>query len=320
MKKNPKKCTSKDHENFDANIYCKECHIYMCTKCEKIHSGLCINHNTFKLDKDINEIFTGFCKIENHRNKIEYYCKDHNELCCGLCITKIEGKGNGQHKNCNICFLEDIKDEKKNKLNENIKYLEDLSKTIEQSITKLKEIFEEINKNKEALKIEIQNIFTQIRNEINEREDKLLSEVDKEFKDIFFKEDLIKTAEKLPKNLKKFLENGKNMNTEWNDNNKLSLLINDSIIIENNINDINKINENVQKNNEIHNRIIFNTKKNNINNLENIINIIKNFGIIDIEGEKKEKKEKEEKKEGVKNEEKPVYEFEDDDIDLGGLF
>ena len=40
----------------------------------------------------------------------------------------MEVNGYGQHFNCEVCLIKDIKDEKKNKLKENIKYLEDSSK------------------------------------------------------------------------------------------------------------------------------------------------------------------------------------------------
>ena len=50
----------------------------------------------------------------------------------------MEGKGNDQHYQCKVCFIEDIKDKKKNKLNDNIKCLKDLSYTIEESINQLK--------------------------------------------------------------------------------------------------------------------------------------------------------------------------------------
>ena len=42
----------------------------------------------------------------------------------------MEVNGYGQHFNCEVCLIKDIKDEKKNKLKENIKYLEDSSKNI----------------------------------------------------------------------------------------------------------------------------------------------------------------------------------------------
>ena len=100
-----KYCTSKGHENKEALNFCDECKIYICKTCENMHSQLLPNHNI----------------------KLEYYCKNHNKLCCSFCATKIEGKGNGQHNKCDICFIEDIKEDKRNNLKNNIKLLEELS-------------------------------------------------------------------------------------------------------------------------------------------------------------------------------------------------
>ena len=72
-----------------------------------------------------------------------------------------------------------------------------LSKTIKETINKIKEAIEIINGDKEKLKIKIQKIFTNIRNELNNREDKLLLEVDKQYEDLFFKEEINKECEKL---------------------------------------------------------------------------------------------------------------------------
>jgi hypothetical protein len=44
----------------------------------------------------------------------------------------------------------------------------------------------------------IQKVFSAIRNALNDREDELLSEVDKKLKDMFFDEDYVKKGEKLP--------------------------------------------------------------------------------------------------------------------------
>ena len=44
-------------------------------------------------------------------------------LCA--CISKIETNGYGQHKDCDVISIQDIKEEKKLKLKENMKYLED---------------------------------------------------------------------------------------------------------------------------------------------------------------------------------------------------
>ena len=73
-------------------------------------------------------------------------------------------------------------------------------------------------------------------------------EIDEEFNNIFFKEELIKEREKLPNKIKNSLEKGKIIEKKWNESdNNLSSLINDCINIENNIKEINLINDNIKK-------------------------------------------------------------------------
>ena len=120
MEYSNKKCSAKDHQDINAISYCKKCNIYMCNKCENLHSKLFQHLNLFKLDKDINEIFTGYCKELNHNNELKFFCKNHNQLCCAECITKIKGNGIGQHKDCDVCFLNEIKNIKKDSLAKNI--------------------------------------------------------------------------------------------------------------------------------------------------------------------------------------------------------
>ena len=122
---NQRKCFTEEHKEIDAISFCPECRIYMCNKCANYHLPFFKNHHPYKITEE-NEIFTGFCKEKNHPNKLEYFCKDHNQLCCVACLCKISSKGYGAHKDCNISELLKIKDEKKNKLKENIKCLEDL--------------------------------------------------------------------------------------------------------------------------------------------------------------------------------------------------
>ena len=190
MNNQNKKCSLKKHEDNDAIFFCPDCKVYMCNKCENFHSNLFENHHQIKLDKDISEIFTGLCSIQNHNYELEYFCKNHYILCCLACISKIKKKGKGQHSLCDVCIIEDIQEEKRNQLKRNINILDNLSKTLEDSIEQIKIIFEKLNENKESVKLKIQKIFTKIRNAINEREDKLLLEVDNKFGNLV-KEDLI---------------------------------------------------------------------------------------------------------------------------------
>ena len=139
-------------------------------------------------------------------------------------------------------------------------------------------MFEKINQTKEDLKLNIQKIFTKIRNCLNEREDKLLLEVDNIYNKEFSKEDLIKDHEKLPSKIKSLLEKGRSINNDWNDNDKLYSIINDCINIENSIKEINIINDNVKKYN-LDNEIKFEFSPED-ENTDNLIQIIRNFGKI----------------------------------------
>ena len=279
-----KKCSSREHLNNDAKSYCPMCKIYMCNKCHNTHSTLCPNHNQYNLDQDIKAIFTGYCKNENHPNKLEYFCKTHNELCCAACLCKLDKKGDGEHKDCNVCTIEEIEGEKKNKLDKNLKKLEEISTTFEESIKEIKNLSDKISKKKEELQKNIQLIFTKIRTELNTRENKLLSGTEEQFNKLYFNDDLINISEKLPKRINYSLEKGKEINKEWNDN-ELSSLINNCINIEKTLDDINEIKWKIEKSNlNMETKILFKPEQEGIND---IINTIKNFGEIYLDNYKK---------------------------------
>ena len=279
MEEQIKKCSLKSHNKYNAVFLCQTCKLYLCEKCLFYHSELFEEHKLIKIEIDINKAFTGICKEKKHNIELEYFCKDHNILCCAACISKIKSKGYGAHKDCQIFNIEEIKEEKKNKLKENIIYLEELSKTLEQSIKELKTIFEKIQKDKEDLKLKIQKIFTKIRNALNDREDQLLIEVDNKFEELYFNDELIKKSEKLPKKVKVSLENGKLTENEWKeDNNNLNYFINDCLNIENNLVEINNVKEKINKFNSTKVEIKFFPEKEK--NLD--ISNIRKFGEISI--------------------------------------
>ena len=241
-----KKCSNKKHVEYNAISYCSQCDLYLCNKCTNNNIEYLETHHIINLDKNNQDIFTGLCKESSHKIELKFYCKNHNKLCCAACLCKIKEEDIGQHFDCDVCSIKEIKEEKKNKLNENLKYLEESSKNIEESIKKLKEIYEKINESKEEIKLKISKIFTKLRNIINEREDQLLKELDNLYDNSYFKEDLIKKGEKMPNLIINLLEKGKLLNDEWNDN-KLIEKINDCLNIENNIKSIVEINENIKK-------------------------------------------------------------------------
>jgi len=97
--------------------------------------------------------FKGICQEPNHSKKLEYFCRTHNILCCSVCVSEIKNYEKGLHSKCNFCKIEEVKDEKKNKLKENIKYLNEINKSISENVAKLNEIYDKIIYTKESLKL-----------------------------------------------------------------------------------------------------------------------------------------------------------------------
>ena len=272
------KCTSKDHENIDAIFYCSTCQIYICNKCENFHSNLFPNHQLFNIekDKDYHNILKEFCQEKDHRIKYEYFCRTHNSLCCAKCISKLKAKNNGKHHDCDICFIEDIKEEKMNKLNDNIKYLEEISINLNELINNLEQSLENINKNKEELKKRVQQFYTKIRNELNNKEEELLLKIDEIFDKKFANENMIKEYNKLPNKIKSSLEKNKNIKDESN----LISLINQCLTIENNIEEIKIIKEKLDNCNDIKNNLKIYFYPDNEEEINKNIMQIKSYGKI----------------------------------------
>ena len=152
-----------------------------------------------------------------------------------------------------------------------------MSNNLIEKINELKNIFVTINEKKENLKIKIQKIFTNIRSELNNREEELLLEMDKQFEKNFFNEDIITKGEKLPNKLKTALEKGKTIDKDWN-NNKLNSSINNCLIIENYIQDLNTIDTELKKS-KLNGRLDIKFKPEE-NEIKPFIEKIKNFGKI----------------------------------------
>ena len=272
------KCSFDEHKNINASGYCSECNIYVCEKCKKYHMNLVeTNHSKLLYNKENNDN-NEFCNELNHYNKLEYFCKTHNKLCCIACITKIKGEGNGQHSDCYICFLKDIKEEKISKLKQNILYLEEIFSDLDLSFNKMKEAYEEIEEKKENLKIRIQKLFTKLRNDLNKREDKLLFQVELIYEKNYFNKNFIKDIERMSNQIQLSIDKGKNILKNYNNKDtNLGSLIYNCIQIEEQIDSMNLLMEKIdkyEKNKKI--KIDLKLKEEEIKFLMNI----KNFGDI----------------------------------------
>ena len=244
MEDQVKKCSSKKHIEEDAIVYCQECRLYLCKKCNYFHSELFQDHHQYDLNGKVKNIFTGLCQEINHTNELKYYCKNHNKLCCVYCIAKIKDKEIGQHKDCEILHIENIKEEKENNLKNNIKYLEDISKSVASLINELNLLFNKIKADKEMIIIDVQKTFTKIGNILNEREDELLLFINKHFENLYGDESILKKNKNLVNEIKKILEKSKLIKQSKN---KLNKFIYDCINLEKSVNEIKTLNENFKK-------------------------------------------------------------------------
>jgi hypothetical protein len=275
------KCSHKNHKDIKAMGYCSDCNIYLCNKCFNVHTDYLEGHKLINLSnkaaKDL--IFSGICLEENHGQKFEYYCKNHNKLCCASCICKIEGKGKGQHKNCDVVNIEEVSNQKKSKLSENIKYLEKSAVTIESKIEELNKSFEEMNRKKEILHFNIAQVFTKIRQIINEREDEILASFEKMFDNSNFKDENLKKNKKFTKDIQTYLEKGKTLLNGWNNDKDLPSKINGCIDIENIVEKVQNVYNITKANTFSDEKIIFLPQEND-SEFNKLVKSIQKFGKI----------------------------------------
>ena len=273
------KCYYNEHSEQTATNYCFRCKKFLCETCSTSHYDTNPKHNLFSVDKDLKLNFTGFCSEPNHPNKLEYYCSTHNHLICAACLCKIKEKGDGQHTECNACHIDEIKDEKKSKLNNNIKIFKNLLKNSKNMLKEIKRIYDKNKPKKDEIKQNIKNIFNNFRYLLDKREKELLNELDNSFEKIFFNEEFFKNHKKIPNKIEYNLKKAKAVIEKWEEDEKngnLNNIINDCVNIEKNLEKFLKIKEKIDllgKNTSIQ----FNERNNDI---ELISEKIKNFGEI----------------------------------------
>ena len=275
MSENKKMCSFKDHKEIESVCYCQECKIYMCNNCTEYHKGLFEGHNLIN-NNEKKEIVDEYCQHENHFQKLGYFCRNHNELCCAACIAKIKNNGDGEHSDCDICILKEIKTEKKSILEENMKYIAEITSNIDKSLEEIKELIEFVTNKKDVLRQKIEEEFNELRNEINKREETLISELENIYNNLFFEENFIKNYEEVYNKIRAADEKGRRINEYWNDDNKIIIVISNCIEIEKNIKEYNKMKDYWNKCDYNRNVKIYL----NDENMNEILESIKTFGMV----------------------------------------
>ncbi|XP_060591420.1 uncharacterized protein LOC132746321 [Ruditapes philippinarum] len=108
---------SKDGKFKEGSKFCEDCGTYICLQCVKDHCKFSSMESHQILDdanrgsESRNKSGTELC-YKHHGRILDKYCKDHDEVCCGACVS-------GSHRSCvNIMKIEeaaknvDIKEQK----------------------------------------------------------------------------------------------------------------------------------------------------------------------------------------------------------------
>ena len=165
------------HSYKPSEVWCPDCEEGLCAECIEHHSlvKLSRDHITIpigeyrKLPSYVLEVKE---HCSEHNGKFQIYCKEHECLCCGICIIEA-------HRDClDVAILENsIKDVKKS----------DIFNEIEQLINEMTGMIGKIRQNRETnsgvvreQKIIVENEILDMRTKINNHLDKLQEDLMKE--------------------------------------------------------------------------------------------------------------------------------------------
>lgn len=217
-------CSLDDHKDKEAIIECENCDIKLCNECSKIHKKYLPKHNLILMNSLESFYLKYNCSYENHNKILNYYCENHNELCCALCLCIKEDSNFGIHNKCKILSINEIENIKKQNLTQNIKKLDDLTKKLEEKKEKISNILIQQEKNKEEIKKRVAIFFTEIRNTINEREDELIKIIE----EIYEKENIsnkeLKNFEDIFKDSNYLLKIGNEILKLWDKDKKIEMI------------------------------------------------------------------------------------------------
>ena len=184
-------CTScKSKEKLEADTFCQDCGIYMCVKCNEIHSqwGQFSDHQVLSM-ADVRErkvCFKRRRKCQKHpREDEEYFCSDCRKYVCFRCrvIDKHEREGHAimeasEHEDIQRRHIEELEakaDGKVTTITEYIEFIEgqrvDLRKIANMSdesvVSAYQEAVKQLTERKDLLRAEVKGKFAVLEQELD---------------------------------------------------------------------------------------------------------------------------------------------------------
>ena len=165
--------------------WCMECEEELCTECTEHHTALKMARNHHVVDLKLKKSYASLLKksslvCEQHKDcDVEYFCVDHDELCCRDCLAKT-------HKSCgNTISLDSAsKGAKQSQLfsdcQEQLTIIKQTYKSIlkyrEENVNGIKDDKEKIKENMKKLKEKLIQRIKQVEKELTNKLDILVQE------------------------------------------------------------------------------------------------------------------------------------------------
>ena len=180
MSSSPSLCGMCDsrHISKPSEVWCRECQEGLCTECTEYHSSVKLSrsHTTIpiaeyqKLPSYVLE-FKEHCN--EHHEKFNLYCKEHECPCCGICMLK-------NHSECkNVAIMEEII--KNVKTSSMFHETEHLIKEMIETIGKIRQNrgtnSNSVKEQKRVIENEIQELRTKINNHLDKLQENLMTEL-----------------------------------------------------------------------------------------------------------------------------------------------
>ena len=159
-------------------VWCSECDEGFCTDCKEHHSlaKATRDHVTITFDEyqKLPSFIVGINPLcDEHREKYQTYCKEHESVCCRKCVFT-------SHKNCkDLVPLEDVVDNVKNSssVQEMEHLLDDLTKNIKTIIASGQDNLDMLNETKASIEQEIKQTRLAINGYLDTMEKELLKKL-----------------------------------------------------------------------------------------------------------------------------------------------
>ncbi len=171
-------CDKCNTNSSDADRYCKQCAKFLCQPCLAQHDKWIANHQTLGLDEVVNTVFqlpqakpeaTSNCL--QHSEPLKVFCVTCNELICHLCTFK-------KHRDHNYDVVGDAYTKHINDIESSLQPLNRQIHRLTEALASLVRRKEEIEKQGIQVKGEVRQAVLQIKELLDQSEQKLNEEVD----------------------------------------------------------------------------------------------------------------------------------------------